>query len=351
MCTEITSLRFSIFADLHYKKDVYLPAVADLQAILARANEAGAAFAIHLGDFSNDLVHSPELTQAYLQNPYGLPVYGIYGNHELEWEGNSMEAVTPLLNNRDVVWGTADGSMGDGHIGYYYTDKGAFRLIALDTNHSQSTETGEWRHYPPRSEGSVPNSRYHHSVDPAQLSWLRDVLADAASKGLHCLVFSHAGFSDQWSASPSAGQVRALMEEANRNRPGTVLMACNGHLHSNHVMRQNGIVYFDVHTVRNTLWVPDDRAHAHYGDTTFPYVEYDAEGKAISQKDRAIASLWQAKNTWFNDRPLSAIVTVSTDGAITIEGAEGRWIHDIIPPFPLDESAQPSITSATFSAL
>ncbi len=346
------TLRFTVFADLHYKKDVYIAAVSDLEAVLQRADRCKAAFAIHLGDFSNDYIHSPEITQAYLENPYGLPVYGIYGNHELEWQGNRMDLVTPLLNNRAVTWGTADGQIGDGSIGYYYTDMGAFRLVCVDTNHCQDVATGAWLHYPSGSEGSVPGARNGHSLDPVQLSWLDGVLTDAAAKGLHCLVFSHAGFCDAWSASPSAGQVRALFDKANGLTPGTVLLACNGHLHSNHAVRKNGVVYVDVHTVRNALWVPNDRACAHYSSTTFPCVEYDEQGTPTGHVcDRAVNTLGQAKNTWFSARPLSAIITVSTDGRIEIEGIEGCWLDDVVPPFDLPESAAPRITSTVFEAL
>lgn len=73
---------------------MYITPVSDLERLLARAAEEKVDFVIHLGDFSNDYVGSPEITDLYLNNPYGLPVYGIYGNHELE-SNNRMVCYTP----------------------------------------------------------------------------------------------------------------------------------------------------------------------------------------------------------------------------------------------------------------
>ena len=39
----------------------------------------------------------------------------------------------------------------------------------------------------------------------------------------------------------------------------------------------------------------------------------------------------QAKNTWFFREPLSAIVTVTENGEINIEGAKTSWVYDITP--------------------
>jgi DNA repair exonuclease SbcCD nuclease subunit len=89
-----------------------------------RARDDRVDFVLHAGDFSNDYQGSPELVKKYLNNEYDLSVYGVYGNHELESNDNSMELVTPLLtNDTRVIWGTADGKLGDGSIGYYYFEK------------------------------------------------------------------------------------------------------------------------------------------------------------------------------------------------------------------------------------
>ena len=60
--------------------------------------------------------------------------------------------------------------------------------------------------------------------------------------------------------------------------------------------------------------------------------DYDNEGKPSgSVQELPINSMKQAKNTWFFRDPLSAIVSVTEDGIIQIEGAKTSWVYDIEP--------------------
>ena len=52
-------LTFTIFSDLHYKEEMYIACVSDMESILKRAAESGSDFIIHGGDFCNDYVGSP----------------------------------------------------------------------------------------------------------------------------------------------------------------------------------------------------------------------------------------------------------------------------------------------------
>ncbi|MBQ9117197.1 MAG: metallophosphoesterase, partial [Clostridia bacterium] len=145
----MNSIRFSVFADLHYKKKMYPAKVCDLTAITDRARSEGAELILHAGDFCNDYAHSPEILTEYLSCE--LPVFGVYGNHELESNGNSMENVTPCLTNspKKVVWGTENGDIGNGNIAYYYYDSGCFRFILLDTNYSLIPDGSGYEHNRP----------------------------------------------------------------------------------------------------------------------------------------------------------------------------------------------------------
>ena len=136
---ENKKIKFALFADLHYGENIYLTSVSDLNEILDRANENNVDFIIHAGDFCNDYIGSPEITNRYLKNVYDIPAYGIYGNHELEKRA-TMQIVTPLLNNREVVWGTPDGKIGDGSIAYFYFDINGIRIVCTDTNYSFNSE-------------------------------------------------------------------------------------------------------------------------------------------------------------------------------------------------------------------
>ena len=345
---EKRSIRFAIFADLHYKKGLYASTVQDLETVLARANECGAEFVVHAGDFSNDYISSPEIFEEYLNNKYHLPVYGVYGNHELEKSGTDMSIVSQKLTNRAVVWGTDDGKPGDGSIGYFYTDIRDFRLICLDSNYSFNPDTNRWEHNHSASFGAPAENLYEDSVDSRQLSWLEGVLTDAAKNEKGCIVISHAGFSGMWPSSPSANEVRTIFKRVNEKRSGTVLLSASGHYHTNRAGINDGVLYFDVNTVRNILWVPNSEAYPHYDGVTRRVMEYDECGRALAYRDTDISTLRMAKNTWFSEEPLSAIVTVSKNGRIEIEGAESSYLDGIIPNFDLGEEVSPKILSATF---
>ncbi len=321
-------LKFVVFSDFHYKKGMYAATVDHMQQILARAADAGASFVIHCGDFCNDYSGSPELIRAYLQNPQGLAVYGVYGNHELE-SANSMQTVTPLLTNREVVWGTEDGTVGDGSIAYYYTDLGKFRLIGLDTNYSLTPEEA-WQHNTTGSWGPPNDNHRANSLGDVQLVWLSQVLDDAAARGLHCMLFSHGSFCRSWRPEADTDAVNALCSAVNRKRAGTVIAMWNGHYHTNHHTAADGILYWDVNTTINGEWIPARVPHYTEGQT-FVYAEYDENGVETKRYARNLTELWMSPNTWYFRDPLSAVVTVTEDGHIRVEGCETEWMYGVLP--------------------
>ena len=348
---DIKQLTFAVFSDFHYKKGMYASTIDAMQAIVDRAAQAKAAFMIHGGDFCNDYKGSPELMNAYLKNNRNLPAYGIYGNHELETRGNVMPLVTPLLTNRPetVVWGSADGKTGDGFIAYYYFESNGFRIVCTDTNYSWNSAKKEWQHNIEASYGPPVGNSSGNSLGPVQLEWLEKVLMDAADKGIPCIVFSHDSFSATWSSSPDTQKVRSIFRNANLCHPGTVIMAVNGHLHTNHVNVMDNILFWDVNTVFNGDWQGGQKEQ-HYADgMTFDFVDYDQNGQHKSSKKRNLNELWQAKNTWFFTDPLSAIVTIDSLGNISINGAETTWRYNVIPSNDGKNGCEPRITSGTFN--
>ena len=105
----MSELKFLVIGDFHYKKKMYPATVADLDKALRDASDNRIDICVHLGDFCNDYKGSPELFRKYIDNEYGIDVFGVYGNHELESADNSMQRVTPLLSNKTdkLVYGTA----------------------------------------------------------------------------------------------------------------------------------------------------------------------------------------------------------------------------------------------------
>ena len=341
-------LTFSVFSDFHYKEGMYISSVDDMNVITQKASDNGSAFVLSLGDMCNDFKGSKEITNAFLNNAQKLPVYNIYGNHELESTDNSMQLVTPLLTNKanDVIWGTVDGKIGDGSIAYYYFDCNGYRIVNLDTNYAYCTETGEWVHNETASYGSAAGTINGNSLGEEQYKWLEKVLYDAASKGLYCIVASHAGFSGVITSSPDAARVRQLFAKVNKISHGTVSLAMSGHLHTNNQNLIDGILYLDINTVRNGFWkIGND---AHYTDETFKFIQYDTDGEVSSiTENYKVSNLSQSNQTWFFADPLSASVKINRNGKITVNGQKTDWLGGITPS-GISKDMVPEISSGVF---
>lgn len=310
-------MKFLVFADFHYKMGMYASTAAHLDAILKRAADEKVDFVVHLGDFCNDYAGSGNIVDAYLNNRYGLPVFGIYGNHELETAGNSMENVTPMLCSHGVHFGASDA-------GYWHYDIGGYRLIGLDTNYSYNETLAVWQHNAPASWGAPDGNRFSDSLSPEQLDWLDKALSDAHEKRLKALIFSHTGLSGEWDSSPDAETVREIFAKYK----GTVLMSLNGHNHTDHFCVIDGVAYFDVNTVLNGYWTPMNDYHYAY-DQGFIR---EKECGGTETEWVALNTLSQAKNTWFFEDPLSAVAEIADDGCIDINGSRTKWKHGVIPP-------------------
>lgn len=346
------SLTFTMFSDFHYEQDKYIGSMKDLRQILARADESGSAFVMSGGDFCNNFIGSPELTNTYLnykkKDGSILSAYNVYGNHELESANNSMEYVTPTLtNNKNVIWGTTDGSM-DKNIGYYYFEENGFRIVCIDTNYSKNPTTGEWEHNKTASYGPPSGNTSSNSMGDVQLAWFENVLTDAANKGIPCIVVGHAGFSGKFATSSAdAATVREIYAKVNAIKEGTVIMSINGHEHTNNQGYVDGVFYFDTNTVFNGRWVEMNGSSYHYSGLTYWYENYDDEGNLIEAYDRPITDLYQGRNTYFFEDPLSAVITVDEFGTITVDGMETTWKHNVVPT-NLPAGKMPCITSGTF---
>ncbi len=342
------SIKIGFFSDMHYKKGMYSATVGDLHAIMDRAHENNVDIVLHCGDLCNDYFGSPELMKAYLANRYGFPVYGLYGNHELESERNSMTLVTPLLTNRAdaVIWGTEDGKIGDGSVGYYYFESNGFRIIMLDTNYSWNAEKEEWQHNTTASYGPPAGNTKINALSPTQFDWLKKLLYNAAEECIPCIVCSHAGFTADWpDHSYDCNEVVALFEEINQKQPGTVIAALNGHKHAHYCRVHNDIFYLNCNAVRNAHWQKEKVPH--YENETFMQEIFDKNLDIVGTREISLSSLWMSQNTWYSNDPLNAILTISTDGTVTVDGCESGWWSDIAPD--TDDERMPYIKSGTYN--
>lgn len=77
------TLQFLALTDLHHQPEVFPhDAPAFLRKILARGKDAGASFAIQLGDFLHDLPPNGWLADEYAEAD--LPTYSAFGNHDTD---------------------------------------------------------------------------------------------------------------------------------------------------------------------------------------------------------------------------------------------------------------------------
>lgn len=346
----MSEIKFALFADLHYKKRMYASKISDIESIIQRAVDENVSLVIHEGDLCNDYKGSPELTNVI--NGCPIKFFGVYGNHELETMGNTMTSVTPHLTNSadDVTWGTVDGKIGDGCCAYYYYDCGEFRFIFLDTNYSL-TKDGEFEHNREGSWGCPSENTRQNSLGDVQLKWLEDVLTDSAKQKKHCIINAHDSFSGVWSSSPDSIAVRELYAKANSAEKGTVLMSINGHYHRNRSAVVEDVFYLDVNTTINGCWkgvkfYPYGTKDEPKDGCTFDFTDYDSNGNAVSTTKMPLSQLTMGEQTLAFASPLSAIVTLSSDGSVKVNGTHTNWIYGIIGT-ELGDGIMPEISDFT----
>ena len=347
-------LTFTLFSDFHYKEKMYPNTIADLNSILKRADDSNSSFIMSAGDFCNDANGSPELFNTYL-NYYTeegdlLLAYNIYGNHELETKGNTMENVTDkLTNDKSVVWGTATGEY-DPYIAYYYFESEGFRIVCIDTQYSFNPTTQEYEHNYSGSYGAPSTNTLPRSLGPVQLEWLEKVLTEAAEEDIPCIVVGHDRFFDfgLTTTSSDADTVRGIFKKVNDMNPGTVLMCINGHVHADNQGVSEGVFYFDTNCTRNGVFVTENQT-IYTSEQTFTYEQYDADGNLISVTQEPPTKFSAGDNTWFYADPLSAVVTINEYGVITVDGTESTWAYNVVPSTASEVTGKvPRISSGTY---
>lgn len=334
------SIKFTVFADYHYEENMEHRGIGGIKTILKAAKENNSELVLHAGDFSPCWKSTSDLISTYLNNEYNLLVYGTYGNHDTESSRTPMSYVNAhMTNDKNVVWGTDDGKLGDEEITWYYCDNGKYRFIFTDTNHHYFVKEGVIKHTPAgMGEAPIENTP-RHLLGPKQLAWLEKVLLDAAEKNLSCITVSHAGFADfdEWGwkrissgSSDDVKAVRALFNKVNKMKPHTVIMCINGHYHFNNIGIADDILFFDVNSCAG-FWFGGGTPH-YSDDMTYDYIEYDDQGNALpTPQKRRINDLPNADKRWFLDRPLYANVTITDDFEIIIEGTEAKWLAGVVP--------------------
>ncbi len=154
------SIKFSVFADLHYRNGDYNWATKRLQEILDRARKNNVDFIIHCGDFCHNVKTAAPVLKPF--NSFEKPHYHVVGNHDFE--------ATKTLEDVVNAYQMKDGN-------FYSFDKGVFRFIVLDPNYFRRPD-GQLIHY----ASSTAYEKCHQKeaiITPEQLELLKEKLSTA----------------------------------------------------------------------------------------------------------------------------------------------------------------------------
>jgi predicted phosphodiesterase len=274
------AVRFCAFADLHYYPGVFPHDSRDwLEQILDRATREKVDFIIHAGDFT----HRPKACIDFVNfyNDYSLPTYHCIGNHDDD--GNSHEITLECYRLQQ---------------GHYHFDCKGFRFIVADPNYF--LQDNVYVHYSSANYYKVGGAY----VPPEQLEWLQDCIENSPHP---CIIISHQSFERELGGCNNFRAVRNIINTANAKQPGRVRLVINGHHHRDNIRIIDKVLYLDLNSA-NYDWVPKEHS------------KYPPE---VLAKHRL------AKNTVIYNDPINAIITMTQQGQIKIDGMNSTLFMDI----------------------
>lgn len=282
----MNTVKFSVFTDLHYLPGIfYTDADKRLEEIADRAIKNNVDFMIHLGDIS----HCPSKDKVIVDQFDAIPLetYHCIGNHECQ--DDTYEAVLDVFGLEK---------------GYYYFDKNGFRFIVLDLNYMR--EDGKAVHYNLGNYFRRKPGTQLVTFEEEQLKWFEETVMTSPYP---CVLFSHHSLEhiNNGMSITELKSVWELLEKLNSDKK-RVIMAVNGHHHKDNLRIFKDIVFFDLNSASYD-WIDD----AHSGK--YPkeiYEEFVLAGNTLVYKD-----------------PIHAIITLSDDGHIKIEGYESEFIYGV----------------------
>jgi predicted phosphodiesterase len=291
-------VKFSVFSDLHlsrglaqgYEHSWMGDCEERLEAILSRAEREGVDFIIHCGDFCHDPIADAAAVERY--NRFSIPTYHTLGNHDMD--KRTLEETVAAYEMPGE---------------YYYFDKNGFRFIVLNENYFRYE--GEDIAY---SKGNYFKFGPYRDVIPKkQVEWLEETVM---SSPYPMVIFSHASLERedlQKCCLKNREEVQDIFRRAHKAGK-RILMCINGHLHMNYMRIYEHVCYLDLNSA-SMFWMPTTH---HLFPDAFHETYFGSKSLLI-----------------YND-PVHAIVTLSDDGMIKIEGMESSFFCDVDAKAVLD---------------
>lgn len=295
----MNKVKFSVFGDMHFSGGMYADkrGIQDdaappwwcgdcderLDFIFDRAKKENVNFIIHCGDFC----HNPRGDRAAVEkyNNFEIPTYHVLGNHEMQ--------IIPLEEVIDIYKMPAD---------YYYFDKNGFRFVALNANYLKVGDE-----YIPQSAGNLAKYRGERNyLSPEQIAWFEEVVMTSPYP---VVVFGHADMSrddEKEDAWKDREDFRNVIRKAHKNKK-RVLMYIGGHMHVDGLNIKEHVCYFNINSP-TMYWMPTNHS-------CFPpefHNKYPGASNCL----------------YYND-PIHAVITLSEDGTIEIDGMESSFFCGI----------------------
>lgn len=279
----MNTVKFTAIGDFHYYPGHYCNSISRLEQIKERAILNQADFAVHLGDLCHGPSKEPDFVWSYADWP--MPTYHVLGNHEFDHDDLPEALAGYGLTNS-----------------YYVFEQQGFRFIVLDTNHI--VEDGKITHY---ANGNV----YTHYDRPGTIEWLSapqiEWMEQRIMESNHpCVLLSHDSLERKGGIRDSSA-AQAVIDRVNR-REKRVFFCINGHWHQDYLRVMNGVCYFSLNSA------------------TFDWLQ----GRAHDRYPAHITDEFQnTKRTLFWEKPVHAIITLSEDGKIEIDGMNGSYFMNV----------------------
>lgn len=262
-------VRFGVISDIH--PDMQPHGVERVRSFLTAMEQARVDFVIQLGDFCWPVPGNRPYLEAW--NTYKGPRYHVLGNHDMD-EGTTREQTVAYC----------------GMPGMHYTFPAGPALgIVLDGNEPGGKLSG-----------------YKRFMGAEQLAWLERELGNADRPAM---LFIHEPFdSDLEDYLENSAEVRAVLERAEKRRPGSVIAVFSGHLHMDYERVVNGIRYIEINSA--AYWWLNNKAARR---ETFP--------PEVHKTFRHLASVAAYRD------PLWALVALDLDkGELVLEGKRTEWV-------------------------
>ena len=306
----MNTVKFSVFADLHYCPDVfYSKAEEKLTAIQQRALENKVDFIIHAGDFCHGPAPHMAMVNRYLD--FEIPSYSCLGNHDSD-QTSLAETLAAYRMPND----------------YYYFDCKGFRMVVMNLNYF--IKDGEYLRF---DRANYRDYGARGVMPPHELEWLGETLD---SSPYPCILISHQSIERGPDGAKNAAEIRAVIDEANRKSPRKVMLVINGHYHKDFIRLLNNVVYLDLNSTAYD-WL--DKEHHLYP-------------KELEEQYCLI------QNTICVNEPIHAVVTLTDEGEVKIEGMEGSYLNGVTkemtdePDFdPSGRPYRPRVSSAHIKLL